>query len=57
MSSVSVPVIGDDIAEGDESFSVTLSVSSVNKGITLGVRHSATVIITDSTGKHICINK
>ena len=58
MSSVSVPILDDDVVEGDESFNITLSFStpsSVNKGITLGVRYSATVIITDSTGKYIVI--
>ena len=54
MSSVSVPVIDDDIVEGDESFSVMLNISSsVIKGIIAGVRNSATVIITDATGKYI----
>ena len=54
MSSVSVPVIDDDIVEGDESFSVMLNIPpSVIKGIIAGVRNSATVIIADSTGKYI----
>ena len=58
MSSVSVPVIDDDIIEVDETFSITLSFStpsSVNKGITLGARYNAIVTITDSTGKYIII--
>ena len=58
MSSVSVPVIDDDLVEGNETFSITLSFStssSVNKGITLGARYNATVNINDSTGKYIII--
>ena len=54
MSSVSVPVIDDDVVEGDESFSIMLNIpSSVIKGIIAGVRNNATVIIADSTGKYI----
>ena len=53
MSSVSVPVIDDKLVEGDETFSIMLSLSSVSKGITVGIRYSATVIISDSTGKYI----
>ena len=54
MSSVSVPVIDDNIVEGNETFSVMLNIpSSVIKGIIAGGRNSATVIIADSTGKYI----
>ena len=54
MSSVSVPVIDDDIVEENETFNVILNIpSSVSREITLGGRTSATIIITDSTGKHI----
>ena len=56
MSSVSVPVIDDDIVEENETFDVILNIpSSVSRGITLGGRSSATIIITDSTGKYIVI--
>ena len=52
MSSVSVPVMDDDIVEGKETFTVTMSIpSSVYKGIIAGNRDSATVFITDSTGE------
>ena len=52
MSSVSVPVMDDDIVEENETFIVTVHIpSSVYKGITAGDRDSATIIITDSTGE------
>ena len=56
MSSVSVPVIDDDIVEGDETFSVILSIPSLHvRGIYAGGRNSAILIITDSTGKYSSI--
>ena len=56
MSSVSVPVIADNVVEENEKFNVILSIpSSVSRGIALGGRTSATIIITDSTGKYVAI--
>ena len=52
MSSVSVPLMADDIVELNEAFYVTLSISSSVQGIIVGDRHSATIVIADSTGKH-----
>ena len=52
MSSISVPVMTDDIVELNEAFHVTLSISSSVQGIMVGDRHSATIVITDSTGKY-----
>ena len=52
MSSVSVPVKTDDIVEGNETFTVTVSIpSSVYKGITADDRGNATISITDSTSE------
>ena len=54
MSSVSVPVMIDDIIEEDETFHVSLSLSSsINRGIIIGDGNAVTVTITDSTGEHI----
>ena len=54
MSSVSIPVIADNVIEESEIFNVILSIpSSVSRGIMLGGRTSATIIITDSTGKYV----
>ena len=51
MSSVSVPVIDDNVIEGNETFSIKLNIlSTVSRGITAGVRDHAVVTITDSTG-------
>ena len=53
MSSVSVPVMDDDIVEGKETFNLILKISpSVNRRIMEGARHSAMVTITDSTSKY-----
>ena len=53
MSSVSISLITDDIVEGDESFNIMLNISSlVVRGINAGVRNSAKMTITDSTGKY-----
>ena len=54
MSSVSVPVMADDIVERNETFAISLSLSSsVNRRITVSDRNTVTVIITDSTSKHL----
>ena len=54
MSSVSVPVLVDDIIEEDETFDISLSLSSsINRGIVIGDGNTVTVTITDSTGEHI----
>ena len=54
-NSVSVPIMIDDTVEVDETFNLTLSFSTplVSKGITIDGIYSATVIITDSTGKRM----
>jgi len=49
---VRVPVISDNIVEGDEMFSMKLNVSSsLGPGIVAGSVTSATGIILDSTSK------
>ena len=54
MSNVSIPVIADDVVEGNETFAISLSLSSsVNKRITVGDRKTVTVTITDSTSEHL----
>ena len=54
MSSVSVPVMVDDIIEEDETFHISLSLSSsINRGIIIGDGNAVIVTITDSTGEHI----
>ena len=53
MSSVSVPLMVDDIVEGNETFEVILKIPpSVNRRIRAGVHGSITVTITDSTSKY-----
>ena len=52
-SMVNIPVTDDNIVEGDETFSMSLTVpSSLGPGITTGTITSATVTIIDTTGKH-----
>ena len=53
MSSVSVPVIDDKLAEGiNETFDLILNVtSSLGPAITAGSRKKATVFILDTTSK------
>ena len=56
MSSVGVPVVRDDIAEGNEEFDLMLTVPpSLAPSITAGGRDTAVGIITDSTSKHVII--
>ena len=51
-TTVRVPVMSDNIVEGDEMFSMNLTVpSSLGPGIVAGSVTSATGIIVDSTGK------
>jgi len=51
-TTVRVPVISDNIVEGDEMFNMTLTVpSSLGPGIVAGAITSATGIIVDSTSK------
>ena len=54
MSSVSVPVVDDKLAEGrDETFDLILTVSStLGPSITAGDRNRTVGIIVDTTGKH-----
>ena len=50
---VSIQIFDDNIVEGDETFSMSLTVpSSLGPGITTGAITSATVTIVDTTGKH-----
>ena len=51
-SMVNIPLINDDVVEGDETFSMSLTVpSSFGPGITTGNNTSAIVTIIDRTGK------
>ena len=55
-SNVSVPVIVDSVAEGQEEFDLILNIpSSLSPAITAGGRDRATGVITDSTSK--CVMK
>ena len=52
-SILNIPVADDETVEGDETFSMSLTVlSSLGPAITTGTITSATVIIIDTTGKH-----
>ena len=54
ISTVSIALINDSIAEEHEEFSLTLNVpSSLGPAITAGDRDNATGVITDSTGECI----
>ena len=62
ISTVSIALINDSIAEGLEIFNLTLNVpSSLGPAITAGNRDRATGVITDSTSEciimYICNNK
>ena len=51
-SMVNIPVTDDDIVEGDETFSMSLTVpSSLGPGITNGTITSATVFIIDTSSE------
>ena len=51
-SMVNIPLINDDVVEGDEIFSMSLTVpSSLGPGITTGSNTSAILTIIDTTGK------
>ena len=50
MSSVSIPLIMDNIVEVDEEFVITLNQPTV-RGITLGSINMTTGIIVDTTGE------
>ena len=55
---VRVPVMSDNIVEGDEMFSMSLTVpSSLGPEIVAGFVTSATGIIVDSTGKKHIMRK
>ena len=50
---MNIQVTDDNIVEGDETFSMSLTVpSSLGPGITTGTITSATVTIIDTTGRH-----
>ena len=52
MTMIDVPVAKDDIAEGMETFSLTLNIpSSLSGTVTPGDIVTATAIIIDDTGK------
>lgn len=52
VSSVSIPVVADNIVEEDERFNVMLRIpSSDGRRILAGSRNSAVVIIKDSNSK------
>ena len=51
-STVNIPVTDDDIVEGNETFSITLTVpSSLAPGITTGAITGATVTIIDTSSE------
>ena len=51
-SMVNIPVTDDDIVEGDETFSMSLTVSSsLGPGVRTGTITSATVTINDTTSE------
>ena len=51
-SMVNIPVTDDSIVEGDETFSMSLTVpSSLGPGITTGTITSATITIIDTTSE------
>ena len=55
-SMVNIPVTNDNTVEGDETFSMSLTIpSSLGPGITVGTITSATVTIIDTTGKHVTV--
>ena len=56
MSSVSVPVIDDDVVEGNETLNAILSIPLSVHRITVGDRHTATITIIDSTSKYCSIH-
>ena len=56
VANVSVLVINDNIAEGNEEFNLMLIVpSSLSPGITVGGRNTAVGVIADSTCECIII--
>ena len=56
-TTVRVPVMNDNIVEGDETFSMSLTVpSSLGPGIVAGSVTSSTGIIVDSTSKCIAMH-
>ena len=56
MSNTSVPVVDDNIAEGNEEFDLILTVPlSLSPGIIAGDRDTAVGVITDSTCECIII--
>ena len=55
VTSIRIPVIEDDIVEGDETFDLNLIIPiSLTNEISLGKTATAIGRITDTTGKLIC---
>ena len=58
MSNVSVPVVNDNIVEGQEEFNILLTVpSSLGPAITAGSRDTATGVIIDKRSKCVIVYK
>ena len=56
-SMVNIPVTDDNIIEGDETFSMSLTVpSSLGPGITTGTITSTTVTIIDTSSELQCLH-
>ena len=54
---LNIPVTDDNLVEGDETFSMSLTVStSLSPGITTGAITNATVTIIDTSGKQALQN-
>ena len=54
-TTVRVPVMSDNIVEGDEMFSITLNQAMLPYGIRTGTNSNAIVVVKDSSSKHDCI--
>ena len=54
-TTINVPLTKDDILEGDESFELSISVSSGQRRVIMGPMTKATCVIKDSTSK--CVVK
>lgn len=50
---ITVPIINDNIVEGEEEFNLVISVPSLPRGVTVGTPGTAVIVIEDSTSKQI----